>query len=563
MIVLQIEVRGHAADVRWAGAQAVLGSAPVADLRREDAGWAPREALLVHATDAVVLVRVADGTSVRLRPGDAAVLGDATVTLVGLAPLARVDTDEAAEVAVTAGDGPGFDLAPVPSRETPIAKPPMTAAPAAVATPPPPPPAAPVPHARRSAWAGASFEEDLFAAVRKSPWFVLSAAIHALALILLAVLGPAAVRHVVPPDRYGVLTRDTTSVDPLESGGPQDPDPVRPPEEYTAPDVAPVPEPPRSQEAWVPPTPDARQNPDHPLPEVDPDAGTPPVLIGPSEQALRARVTPKSASPPTKVEVPEGHDEAHAFEMNRKAAAVVREQITRGGGALGKLLRGLRDPHILVVRGSYDHMEIVLEELGIPFTQASPYALAHGHDWSDHKAVFWNCGLTTLQPAERQRVAADVREFVRAGGYLFTTDWALEDILMPAFPRVLDTTRRRVTLPELVVDVRPASAAMGHALLDGVLEGQEPMRWWLERSAHDVRVLDASRVTVLLEAPELGTPRWDRGSAIAVTFEEGRGRVLHLVGHHYQQKSNLAGAVGAQRLPLNFLRMRLEADGRR
>jgi hypothetical protein len=408
-----------------------------------------------------------------------------------------------------------------------------------------------------------SFEDEMLAALRRSPWFVLSAAIHALALILLVLFGPSPVVRKVPTEPYGVLTQSAANEDPLLSGGPKDADPERPPEELQAPDLAEVPEPPRPPESWVPPTPDARPLADVALPSIEVDPQAPPPLVGPSAQALRARVTPKVAAPPPKAAAPEGLDEEHAYEMNRQAAAKVREQIARGGGALGKLLRGLRDEHILVVRGAYDHMELVLEELGIPFTQASPFALAQGHDWSGHKAVFWNCGLTTLQPAERQRVATDVRQFVRSGGYLFTTDWALEDILLPAFPRLLDTTRRRVTLPELVVDVRPASAAMGHPFLEGVLESAEPMRWWLERSAHDVRVLDASRVTVLLEAPELGTPRWDRGSAIAVTFQEGRGRVLHLVGHHYQQKSNLAGAVGAQRLPLNFLRMRLEADGAR
>jgi hypothetical protein len=31
-----------------------------------------------------------------------------------------------------------------------------------------------------------------------------------------------------------------------------------------------------------------------------------------------------------------------------------------------------------------------------------------------------------------------------------------------------------------------------------------------------------------------------------------------VVGHYYQQKGNVSGAMGAQRLPLNFVRMRLE-----
>ena len=40
----------------------------------------------------------------------------------------------------------------------------------------------------------------------------------------------------------------------------------------------------------------------------------------------------------------------------------------------------------------------------------------------------------------------------------------------------------------------------------------------------------------------------------------GRGRVLHAMGHYWQQKGTVSGAEGAQRIALNFVRMRLERD---
>jgi hypothetical protein len=47
---------------------------------------------------------------------------------------------------------------------------------------------------------------------------------------------------------------------------------------------------------------------------------------------------------------------------------------------------------------------------------------------------------------------------------------------------------------------------------------------------------------------------------VAATFHYGRGRVLHAVGHYYQEAGNLAGTIAAHRLALNFVLMRLAQD---
>ena len=46
------------------------------------------------------------------------------------------------------------------------------------------------------------------------------------------------------------------------------------------------------------------------------------------------------------------------------------------------------------------------------------------------------------------------------------------------------------------------------------------------------------------------------------TFVAGKGRVLHVMGHAWQEKSDLEGTVSMQRLALNFVRERIERDAK-
>ena len=84
-------------------------------------------------------------------------------------------------------------------------------------------------------------------------------------------------------------------------------------------------------------------------------------------------------------------------------------------------------------------------------------------------------------------------------------------------------------------------------------------RWWLEQASFDIEPLRKRRSTVLIESPDL-EDLFGRNPAVAVTFKYGRGRVLHVMGHYYQEAGNLAGTVSAQRLALNFVLMRLAKD---
>lgn len=557
MIVLRIEVRGHRADVRWPGAEAVVGAGETAAIQRDDAGWAPREAVLVHVGDHVLCVR-ADGSGQQvLRIGDSVRIGDATLTLAGLAaeaegprevpPAAPRDPAPVALLVASPPDLDDLDVATLRASDR-EARPPAPAA-----TPPPPP-------APSRRLASQSFDEELAEMLRRSPWWLLSAAVHALLIALLSILAPAT----QPPPRdpvHGLLTASTEHLDPLESGGPEDQLPLdAPPDEPRAPeldDPAPAPD--------ELPLPD-----DLPSPERDPSLPMeaedllPPTVIepvlGPMGAVTKLRIAEKNVvtkKPPATDLDAVNHDMERAREVNQHAAAHVRAAIAAGAGPLGRVLKGLRTKDILVVKGSFDKMEITLEELGLPFTLKAPYDLP-GYPLEQHKLLFWNCGESVLRPHEHERVVRAVREFVLAGGYLFTTDWALSNLVIPAFPGHLRTKGRIHPLPELIVDIVPAEGLESHRLLEGVFEARTTPRWWLEQASFDVEVLRKDVVEVLAEAPTLARRPEGRGTAIAVTFPAGRGRVLHVVGHYYQQKGNVAGAIGAQRLPLNFVRMRLD-----
>ena len=65
-----------------------------------------------------------------------------------------------------------------------------------------------------------------------------------------------------------------------------------------------------------------------------------------------------------------------------------------------------------------------------------------------------------------------LKEWVEAGGYLFTEDWGLTDMLERAWPDLVGTGSY---LPEGEVDVAPARGATTHPLLRGVFVSTKKM----------------------------------------------------------------------------------------
>lgn len=210
---------------------------------------------------------------------------------------------------------------------------------------------------------------------------------------------------------------------------------------------------------------------------------------------------------------------------NDLAAEIVKWRLARERPQELDALRAGRREDVVVVRGFYDWAEDVLAALGVPHVVVAPERVK-ALDLEPTQLVLVNCpGAVGREGAER------LRRFVLAGGHLVTTDWALVNIIEPAFPGHLKFTGR--TGPEEVVAVKASAGATGSALLrnlelDAVEchRGSPDPRWWIEEKSFLFEVA-SGEASVLLEA---------EGRAVAASFPYGDGRVVHLLSHFYLQR---------------------------
>jgi hypothetical protein len=192
-----------------------------------------------------------------------------------------------------------------------------------------------------------------------------------------------------------------------------------------------------------------------------------------------------------------------------------------------QIIDDLSGDDIVVVRGQYDRVEEVLGVMDLPHVVVDPERLSRLDLRPDQMLVI-NCPGNIDQKAVKQ-----VRNFVNAGGSLFTTDWALKYVLEPAFPGIVEFNDKAT--PDAVVGVQPTASE--NPMLDGIFDEAADPQWWLERSSYPIKVLDPGKVEVLVDSAELGR-RWGE-SPVVISFEYGLGEVLHMISHYYLQRTEL------------------------
>jgi hypothetical protein len=187
---------------------------------------------------------------------------------------------------------------------------------------------------------------------------------------------------------------------------------------------------------------------------------------------------------------------AWAGEASERAAAQVLEQTMANQSPQDlALLRAVQGRDIVVVRGSMDHIEEVLAAARIRHTVIEPEQVAAA-DLNANQVVMVNCPGHMPQ-AGLQRL----EKFVRAGGLLYTTDWALLNVVQKAFPKTIahtgGSTGNHVT-PVRVLHQH--DDLMSNMLLTGAAEPQ----WWLEGGSYPIQILDRQRVEVLAASDQMG-----------------------------------------------------------
>jgi hypothetical protein len=123
-----------------------------------------------------------------------------------------------------------------------------------------------------------------------------------------------------------------------------------------------------------------------------------------------------------------------------------------------------------------------------------------------------------------------VEKFVRAGGLLYTTDWALLNVIQKAFPKTIAHNGQSTGNEVTQVHVHAKHDDMMSNVL--LRKDQDP-QWWLEGGSYPIKILDRQRVEVLASSAEMGKKY---GAApVVVRFKWDDGEVIHVVSHFYRQ----------------------------
>lgn len=175
-----------------------------------------------------------------------------------------------------------------------------------------------------------------------------------------------------------------------------------------------------------------------------------------------------------------------------------------------------------------------------------------------------------------------IKKFVDGGGYLFTEDWILEEVLQraEAWPDLVKAGE--YVMPAQVVPVQAKKGNTSHPYLrrifarppstqprgTGLEETFEEIKhqWQIDNESPKIKVLDDKEVVTLLVSPELGSL-----DAVAICFASGKGgeieigtgripsaknlkggRVMHVLSHFGKQKSE-KDEYSIQNLLVNFL----------
>lgn len=171
---------------------------------------------------------------------------------------------------------------------------------------------------------------------------------------------------------------------------------------------------------------------------------------------------------------------------------------------------------VVEVGGHWDDAGKSLRKLGIPSTKISTGDL-RSYPLDHTRVLIINCaGFVNHDCLQR------IRDFVVAGGYLLTTDWALDNILQGSFPGYVSYNHKRNRHLSYIAQVTDPDPVLFQNTVTSA-------HWKCETGCHLMTVLKPQVVRSIVRSQSLAGE--DGEGVLAATFPFGRGQVLHLVGH--------------------------------
>ena len=199
------------------------------------------------------------------------------------------------------------------------------------------------------------------------------------------------------------------------------------------------------------------------------------------------------------------------------------------------ILKAAQGKDIVVIRGSMDHIETVLAAARIPHTVIDPSQVSRADLVAD-QIVMVNCPGTMPKAGVRR-----IEKFVRAGGLLYTTDWALKNLVERAFPRTIRHNGKGTG--DHVTHVQVARAD-DNIMTNMLLRNDSKPQWWLEGGSYPVKILDDERVQVLASSKQM--KKMYGAAPVVVRFPWHDGHVIHVVSHFYRQAATTGPAIAAK-----------------
>ncbi len=214
---------------------------------------------------------------------------------------------------------------------------------------------------------------------------------------------------------------------------------------------------------------------------------------------------------------------------------------------------------VVVLQSRGDHIERLLDDLRIDYriTRAAQVRKTDMHMF----AIFVSNCTGEIQKEDIERL----QWFVRVGGYVFCSCWALENTVEKIYPGIV----QRLPTKGAVLDNVMAEPCPGDSVyLKGVF------RWWTRPiyvlyGAYLIQVLQAERVEVLIDSPEAAA-HWGGGN-MACWFPAGHGVILDSANHFDLQglervtglkKAEDRMAYAMDHMGLDYVALRAFAAGR-
>lgn len=177
----------------------------------------------------------------------------------------------------------------------------------------------------------------------------------------------------------------------------------------------------------------------------------------------------------------------------------------------------IKPSDVVVIKGRYDHAEHVLDACKIPYVTGDNSNLANRLNRA--RLLIINC------PGELSDSSVEVvRKFVEAGGCLLTTDWSLSGCLQKICPGYVywDGAYSTSEIIDGVV-VIPDSPLVKGASPTGPWKLDDKSQLVKPGARRSLQVLARSRALSNQDTVGLGV--------LALTFDFGKGHVLHTIGH--------------------------------